>query len=168
VRNISKKQPLTCYSDKWQRKEGKGGKQRWITTHKTICNYGWLWNMYLERSCNKLSNSTVGRRAWLLPVIAASISGPVLAKQTHCPKSWNLASQFPKHREWMTETDLCWDCPVIQLLLHFLRLLHCKLVMIIYSRLILSLSLLSKQDRIGQNATSVFDRPHFMSNSSTN
>ena len=84
--------------------------------------------------------------------------------ETGYPESWNPAWQFTKHREKMTQRlKSLQGLPRVSAsaLLPSGCLLYCELAMIIYSRFIFSLSLLSKQKRIGQNSTSVFDRPYF-------
>lgn len=102
-----------------------------------------------------------GREDCLLPGTAAAHAWHWTSQtETGYPERW----QFTKHREKTTQRlESLRGLPRVSAsaLLPSGCLLYCELVMIIYSRFIFSLSLLSKQKRIGQNSTSVFDRPYF-------
>lgn len=76
------------------------------------------------------------------------------------PESQHGSSHNTENK-WHRDSDLCGDCPGFQLLLCFPQAAICELVMIIYSRFIFSLSVLSKYKRIGQHSTSDIDRPSF-------
>lgn len=131
----------------------------WGTTY--TC--GWCSNVFLEGWA--IINQTGGERHYLLPGTAAAHTWHWTSQtETGYPESWNPAWQFTKHRGKMTQRlGSLWGLPRVSAsaLLPSGCLIYCELVMIIYSRFIFSLSVLSKQKRIGQNSTSVFNRPYF-------
>lgn len=121
------------------------------------------WLVFGKRSCNKLNDSVVGwgPRSLPGPWLLQHMSRSGLAKLNLLFSELGPSTVVSKQGEWHQASALCWGCPGFQLLLHFLRLLHCRLIKILYSRSMRSLSPLWKHESTGQNSTSAFNRPCF-------
>lgn len=105
-------------------------------------------------SCNKLGDGTVREGALPSP-------GTGLTRQKW-DDSWSPAWQFTQQRTNSPAAEISvGTAQGVSFCSTSSRRLYCELVMIIYSRFILSLSLLSKYERSGQNSTSVSHRPYF-------